>query len=552
MEQSRGQPAGVDWGAEWDRVVDVVVVGCGAAGASAAATAAASGASVVVLDKAPSSGGTTAASRCQMWIPNNRFIHERGRIDDRDSALRYMARTAYPTLYDAAHLTLGIPGDRFRMLEAFYDNAADTIDFFVDSGAIEVEPVEWPGYYSHLPEDTCPVGRTLQPVLPDDYVPGVDPSGGQTLVDRLMAFAGDRGAELLVGHEVIHLVRSHADQVIGCEVRAGLGTVLIGARCGVIFASGGFLHDERMALDYLRGPVFGGAASPFATGDFVRIGTEMGARLGNMAHAWWDQVVVELAVINRATRGDVYAPFGDSMLMVNRYGRRAVNEKAPYNERGQAHFQWDPHRGEYPNLLLFMVFDDTLVDTADDSMFRWPVPADRRPRHYVMTADTFDDLTVELHERLERLASHTGGVTLDDGFLNNLLDTVERFNGYAGEGRDFEFHRGETPIEQAWASEPRPGAMSGSMYPLAPEGPYHCVILGPGALDTKGGPVTDEHARVLGVDGEPIGGLYGAGNCVASPAGQAYWGPGGTIGPAVTFGTIAARHAAAQSRRVPS
>ena len=82
------------------------------------------------------------------------------------------------------------------------------------------------------------------------------------------------------------------------------------------------------------------------------------------------------------------------------------------------------------------------------------------------------------------------------------------------------------------------------MYPLSPEGPYYCVILGPGALDTKGGPVTDELARVLDTEGTAIPGLYGAGNCVASPAGQTYWGPGGTIGPAVTFGAIAGEHAA--------
>jgi succinate dehydrogenase/fumarate reductase flavoprotein subunit len=487
-----------------------------------------------------------------MWIPNNRFLRERGRVDGRDSALRYMARTAYPTLYDAEDATLGIPEDRFKMLEAFYDNAAGVIDFFVDRGAADVEPVEWPGYYSHLPEDTCPVGRTIQPVLPDDHVPGRDPSGGQTFVDRLLADATAHGAEIQVEHEVVHVIRNDRGDVIGAEVRAGLRTVLIGARRGIVFGSGGFLHNERLALDYLRGPVFGGAASPSATGDFVRIGTEIGAQLGNMAHAWWDQVVVELAAINRATRGDVYAPFGDSMVMVNRYGRRAVNEKAPYNERGQAHFQWDPFRSEYPNLLLFMIFDDALVRSPEHTMFRWPVPIDDRPRHYVAKADTFEELAAELASRLERLARHTGGVTLAHDFVPNLLDTIERFNGYAAAGFDPEFHRGETPIEQAWASPPRLGAPTGAMHPLADEGPYYAVILGSGALDTKGGPMTDEHGRVLDYEGKPIPGLYGAGNCVASPAGQAYWGPGGTIGPAVTFGAIAARHAASQPDRAPS
>jgi succinate dehydrogenase/fumarate reductase flavoprotein subunit len=541
-----------NWEIEWDRIADVIVVGCGAAGAAAAAKAAAGGASVLVLEKSSSSGGTTAASRCQMWIPNNRFIRDSGRIDDRAAALRYMARTAYPAHYNAADESLGLPVDRHRMLEAFYDHGAETIDFFVELGAMEVEPVEWPGYYSHLPEDECPVGRTMQPVLPDDHVPGRDPSGGQTLVDRLMGFATERGAELLVDHEVVHLIRDDGGAVIGAEVRSGLRTVLVGARRGIIFTTGGFLHDERLALDHLRGPVFGGAASPAATGDFVRIGTEVGAPLGNMANAWWDQVMVELAVINRATRGDVYAPFGDSMLMVNRFGKRVVNEKAPYNERGQAHFQWDPYRGEYPNLLLFMIFDDALIDSPDQTMFRWPVPFDRKARHYLIAADTLEDLTVEVRGRLERLAPHTGGVDLDDGFLQALESTIERFNEHARAGSDPDFHRGETPIEGVWAGAPRPGAVTGSMYPLSSEGPYYCVILGPGALDTKGGPVTDELARVLDADGEPIPGLYGAGNCVASPAGQGYWGPGGTIGPAVTFGAIAGTHAAGVVNRFPA
>jgi 3-oxosteroid 1-dehydrogenase len=539
------------WGDEWDDIADVVVVGCGAAGASAAATAAAEGASVLVLEKAPHSGGTTSASRCQLWIPNNRFIRESGRVDERPDALRYMARTAYPALYDDEHDTLGLPPDRYRMLEAFYDSAAPTIDFFVDHGIIEVELVDYPSYFAHLPEDHIGVGRTIQPVLPDDHIPGRDPSGGQTFVDDLMRFASSHGARLLLERQVVHLVRNGAAEVVGVEVRFGRRTELVGARRGVVFATGGFLHDERLVFDNLKGPVLGGAASPYSTGDFVRIGTEVGARLGNMAHAWWDQVVAEMAVRNRATIGDVYSPFGDSMVMVNRYGRRVVNEKAPYNERGQVHHVWDPHLCEYPNLLLFMIFDEIVVQNPHKDMFRWPVPLDDKERYYVIRADTWEELAIELDRRLDALSHHTGGLQLDDEFLPTLLATVELFNGYAREGVDPDFRRGETHIEEVWGLHPRPGLPTGTMAPLAETGPYYCVILGPGALDTKGGPVTDEHARVLDATGQPIPGLYGAGNCVASPAATTYWGPGGTIGPAVTFGAIAAHHVVRQADRTP-
>lgn len=94
----------------------------------------------------------------------------------------------------------------------------------------------------------------------------------------------------------------------------------------------------------------------------TKIGMQLGAALGNMGHAWWAQSLVELVVRNRATLRDVYVPYGDSMFMVNRYGRRALNEKAPYNERGQVHYTWDASRREYPNYLMFWVFDDWLIN----------------------------------------------------------------------------------------------------------------------------------------------------------------------------------------------
>ena len=85
------------------------------------------------------------------------------------------------------------------------------------------------------------------------------------------------------------------------------------------------------------------------------------------------------------------------------------------------------------------------------------------------------------------------------------------------------------------------------MFPLAESGPYHAIILGAGTYGTRGGPEIDTHARVLHARGEPIPGLYGTGNCIASPAGAGYWGGGAHLGPAIVFGAIAGRDAATRA-----
>ena len=135
-------------------------------------------------------------------------------------------------------------------------------------------------------------------------------------------------------------------------------------------------------------------------------------------------------------------------------------------------------------------------------------------------------------------------VQLAPDFVPTLRATIQRFNSFATTGVDQDFHRGETPVEKAWQGPSRSTTGNRSMYPLTLNGPYYCAILGPATLDTCGGPVIGTDARVLRPDGSAIPGLFGAGNCIASPAGQGYFGAGGTIGPALTFGFIAGRNAA--------
>jgi hypothetical protein len=270
-----------------------------------------------------------------------------------------------------------------------------------------------------------------------------------------------------------------------------------------------------------------------------------------MNNAWWNQCVVEVALRTPSTIRDVWMPFGDSMIQVNRFGRRVVNEKMPYNERAQVHFQWNPSRREYSNLLLFMIYDDDVAQHPSASSFREPVPPPGESPDYVISGQTWEELAANLDARLETLAPRPGGARLDAAFTTNLRDTVVRYDGFAAAGRDEDFGRGETPIQLAWGSGDR-GAPNPTMHPFRAEGPYHCIILGGGSLDTKGGPRINPRAQVLDGSGVPIPGLYGAGNCIASPAGQAYWAAGGTIGPALVFGFVAGRHAAEEKEKVVS
>lgn len=121
----------------------------------------------------------------------------------------------------------------------------------------------------------------------------------------------------------------------------------------------------------------------------------------------------------------------------------------------------------------------------------------------------------------------------------------------AADGRDTDFHRGETPIEHVWANPPRGNAPSGTMHPLSDDGPFPLHHPRTRRARHQGWPGHNEQAQVLDPQGRPTRGPYGAGNCVASLAGQAYWGPGGTIGPAVAFGYVAACHAVEQTRNLP-
>ncbi|WP_371821235.1 FAD-dependent oxidoreductase [Blastococcus sp. PRF04-17] len=424
---------------------------------AAAIAAARRGSEVLLLERANRLGGTTAKSSATMWIPNNPLMRAAGLRDDRAAALRYMARVAYPAEYHPASSTLGLSPLRYQLLEALYDHGSEAFAELDEAGAIPYDPDCMPGfpdYHSDFAEDEAPVGRSIRMWLPADYRFGVDATGGQRLVEAMQATAEKLGVSIRTNTRVVQVVRDDEDVVVGVEARVRTTTDVFGARQGVVFATGGFLHDPEMAAAFLRGPVFGGAAAEEATGDFVRIASGLGARLGNMGHAWWDEVVLEAALRTRSTLRDAVYLFGDSMMVVNRHGRRVMNEKMPYNERGQVHFHWDADSRRYTNLLLFLVFDEATARDTRPSRHRYPLPLGEDREVDVISGDTWAQLTDRLRDRLADLAPHTGGFTLAGDFEEGLRAQVTRFGELAATGVDLDHGRGRRASRRSGPPDP--------------------------------------------------------------------------------------------------
>lgn len=541
----------VDERIDVDRVADVIVVGTGAAGLAAALGARAAGAEVLLLESQADIGGTTRKSGAWYWIPNNAKMRAAGIEDPRDDALRYMARVSRPDRFDPGHPTLGLPRWEYELIEAFFDHASRVHDELEALGALaSVEAFDFPDYFAHLPENRAPNGRVLIAAGPDGEV-----GSGEDMTASMIGAAERMGVETLRSCEVTQLILD-AGRVAGVVATHHGERVALGARKATVFASGGYGQNPRLRDDLLAGPVFGTCAAPGATGVFAEIATELGTPMRTTAYPWLAPCVLERALRNRPDFELTNQLPGDSMVVVNDRGVRVVDEKLQYNEFGVKQWEWDGQRADYPNLFLFMVWDEASQEHYAADRPNCPIAPVGGDDEHVLRGDTLGELRDAIGQRLEDLYPVGGGRRLSDDFAERLAETIKRFDEFARTGVDRDFHRGETPIELCFHSiyqEPRttPGG-NPTMHPFSGDGPWYATILAPGTLDTKGGPVTDARARVVGADGAPIPGLYGAGNCVASPSGRAYWAAGATIGPAMTFGFLAGQSAAAEPAINPS
>ncbi len=529
---------------EWDEEFDVVVAGSGGAALAGAIGALDNGASVVVLEKAAFIGGTTGKSGGGSWVPNNRWMADHGYTDNKEDYLRYVARVSFPELYNDKSPTLGMTDHHWAQLNAFWDHAARVFHTLNDEGALPVFTfLSWdgkpaPDYHGQLPENNDIRGR--QVATNNEGKTGF----GADMIDFMSTYVEEKGAEIRTENRVTRIIKDETGRVVGVTVESPEGTKTIRAKKGVIFGTGGFTHNPHMRTQFLRTPVMGGCAVPTNEGDLINMSAEIGVKLGNLNEAWNQQVILDQVLEFSSVPSGVFFLGGDSSIAVNKNGKRMYDEKYVYPERTRSHQVYDQWAGDYPNLYQIFIFDEECRKFG--GMLIPGVGADL-PAH-VIKGDTLEELTANVQAKFDSLADRLGTYKLADDFVESLKGTIERYNGFAENGKDEDFHRGEAPIDAYFHAVPYDRGMKNPyMAPISAEGPYYAILLGAGTLDTKGGPVFDVNGQVIDIHDKPIPGLYAAGNATASPSGKSYLGGGGTLGLGITFGYLAGEHAAKQA-----
>ena len=337
----------------------------------------------------------------------------------------------------------------------------------------------------------------------------------------------DRGVPLWLNARASSLI-ARDGRVIGAEVVRDGKSLRIQARRGVLLASGGFERNLEMRERYQQHPITAvwTAGNPHNLGDGIRMGEAVGGALGLMDEAWWTPVTMLpneyawLLVVEKSMPGGI---------LVNRAGQRFTNEAAPYGD--VVHAIYAANTGEAPTIPCHLIFD---------ARYRRSYPVGPLgPSKLQPDSSIGNRLRREFLHKAGTLAELAAKIGVD---ARGLEQTVERFNCQARAGDDADFGRGRSRYDRYYSdAKIRPNS---SLAPIV-EAPFYAIAVYPGDLGTKGGLVTDAHARVLTAAGSVIPGLYAAGNCTASVMGASYPGAGGTIGPAMTFGYLAAAHAAA-------
>lgn len=536
---------------------DVVVVGSGAGGLLAAVTARRLGRDVLVLESTELIGGSSAMSGGAMWLPDNPYLAGLGESDSFEKARAYLDEILGPPR----------PGSTPERRDAYVRTAPELVAWMEQLGMRLEAAAGYPDYYPEAQggmaqgrsvecqvTDTGIVGpwaermRITIPVAlkgseapkfatslrtPRGFWTAAKVLGGRTLLGRLrghhnVACGGalvtqllkaclDAGVTLWTESPLLSLVEN-GGRIAGVLVRHGETEVKITARHGVLLAAGGFERNQSMREEFLPQPTDAAWSSgnPGNVGDAVRLGMAVGAATDLLDDAWWGPSFLFADGTSHFALWERTLPHS---IIVDSSGNRYFNEAEPYADAGHHMYARHPRQSAVPSFLIV------------DSRHRNRYPMGLWPPGYT-PKKAMADGDVVVARTLISLANKLG---IDAA---GLVGGVARFNGFVKKGKDLDFGRGASLYDRYYADPTvKPNPSLGSIE----KPPFYALRVYPGDLGTKGGLVTDERARVLRPDGSAIEGLYATGNCTASVMARSYPGAGGTLGPAVIFGYLAAR-----------
>lgn len=552
---------------------DILVVGSGGGALTAAVTVARHGARVLVIEKSPLFGGTSATSGGAIWVPNNHLMKQAGRHDSAEDAYAYLKALVGDDVPDAK-------------LRAYIDNAPRMLLDMEQHTEVCYRPIDYADYHTDLPGaktgfrtlEPMPLQASrlgeenyakLRPIHPVAQMMGMinwtmleskplmtrKPGWEKVMAGTILRYFLDlprrirrrKDGRLTLGNALLSRLKITADR-LGVDIwlntalqsleRDGEGPVKsalvqhegelvrVTARLGIILGAGGFERNAEMRRTHLKlaSPGEDSGSNPFNTGDAIRAGMEVGAATDLMDAAWW-------APAYRFDGDDrSYPMFMERALpgsiIVNGLGRRYMNEAASYHSNGSRMVKLAVE-GE-PTIPSWYIFD---------AAFRA-----RYPLGPILPFGPAGDRLLpekirNVLKRADSIGELAGLIGVDPDVLTR---TVTTFNTYARSGVDLDFHRGESVYDKYYGDEAYgPNTCLGAIA----KAPFYAIPIHPGDIGTKGGLVTDTNGQVLDQDGRPIVGLYAIGNSSASVMGRTYPGAGATIGPAMTFGWLAARHA---------
>jgi 3-oxosteroid 1-dehydrogenase len=527
---------------------------------------------VLVIEKSDLYGGTSSISGGGVWIPGNRYAQAAGAEDSAEKAKTYLRQLITEE---------EVPE---YQLDAYLENGPKMVDFLHQRTQMRYVTLEhYPDYYTNLdgamhghrsmePEtfNADQLGeewRRLRRTHPMMHLGGVvgitqveaglligqQPGWWKTAaklfvdylldipwrlkdkfhrrlatgcagVARLRASMLDRDIPLWLNTAMTQIV-DEKGKVLGVEVLRNGETLRIQARKGVVLAAGGFEHNQEMREQYLPKPTDRNwsAGTRDNTGDAIREGIRLGAKVHRMNEAWWcntisvpGEDIPRLSIMEKSYPGSI---------VVNPAGERFSNESQNYMAFQQETFA--KHTPESPCNPSWQIFDAAFratyfVGPLYNSKFRpdWLLPKRYEKEGFFAKADTVRELARKINVDADGLES-----------------TVKKMNEYARNGEDPDCHRGESAYDRYYG-DPRvtPNPCLGPV----DKAPYYAMRVDPGDFGTQGGMVINADAQVMHEDGHVIEGLYAIGNCSA-PTLPCYPGPGSTLGPAMTFAYQAAK-----------